>query len=233
MQFSIVFPLLVVVLASCDRKFTPAALPSTINLTASEGLISKVPQGRYTLIPVNGSGGTFIALYVIDSQTGRVWCSSLDSAHNVFVLRPVIYKNIDGATSTLPNENLTDVLFKDEVHQRRPAPEEAQYAKSQGIAPEGFLVDDTNPATIIPDTRLVIKYAIKDTSIWKEQLEQVKSGRAIKSLEGWDDKGNPVYGVEVQPSPKLVNDLTQWITNSQSIMEQKTLLLNQLETKTP
>lgn len=79
-----------------------------------------------------------------------------------------------------------------------------------------------------------LQRATKEAAIWQTLLEQAKSGRAIKPLDGWNRQtGEPVYGAEVQPSDKLKESLQLNIKACQEAIDQNTLLLKQFETKTP
>jgi hypothetical protein len=64
-------------------------------------------DGRYRLlITPNGME------CVIDTQSGRVWHSTLDAQRNMIVFVSFTYENIDGDLSTIPNENATSVVSK-------------------------------------------------------------------------------------------------------------------------
>jgi len=79
-----------------------------------------------------------------------------------------------------------------------------------------------------------LQTATKEAAIWKTLLEQAKSGRAIKPLEGWNKQtGEPVYGAEVQPSYKLIESLQLNINTCQQAIDQNTLLIKSLQDKTP
>jgi hypothetical protein len=246
-RHEIVLSLLALVLSSCDKNSTPAPLPANITLTAGEGIIPKVPQARYTLIPVNEGTATSTP-YVMDSQTGRVWRRAIDSEHNVFTFVPVIYQNLDGARSTVPNESLTDVEFKSQAKtatQRPLTSDEAQELKSKGIDPTGYTALDAGSPTTIPvidspnhnksnpATRDYILQAAKEAAIWKKLLLEVENGRPIKPLVGWNKQtGEPVYGAEVQSSDKLMESLKQNIKQCQEAIDQKNALIEQLQDKT-
>jgi len=103
----------------------------------NEGDIPKVPQGRYSLIPVNLSTG-FNIPYVIDSQTGRVWRQTLDSEHNTIVFVSVVYQNVAGDISTVPNETAQGLEFKAQAKSRPLTPEEAEEARAKGLDPSGL-----------------------------------------------------------------------------------------------
>jgi hypothetical protein len=79
-----------------------------------------------------------------------------------------------------------------------------------------------------------LQTATKEAAIWQTLLEQAKSGRAIKPLDGWNRQtGEPVYGAEVQPSDKLIKSLQLNIIECQEAIDKNTLLLKQFEPKTP
>ena len=67
-------------------------------------------EGRYKLVVTTSSYGD--KQYVIDTQTGRVWHSTLDKQKQMVVFVTFTYENIDGNLSTVPNENATGVVSK-------------------------------------------------------------------------------------------------------------------------
>ncbi|MDR3409504.1 MAG: hypothetical protein P4L87_00915 [Formivibrio sp.] len=66
-------------------------------------------DGRYKLIVTTGS---YDKEYVIDTRTGRVWHSVVDTQNQRIVFVSHTYQNIDGDVSTIPNETATSVVFK-------------------------------------------------------------------------------------------------------------------------
>lgn len=67
-------------------------------------------DGRYRLIVASETYGN--REYVIDTQSGRVWHSTLDQQKGLAVFVADTYENINGDISTIPNENATELVFK-------------------------------------------------------------------------------------------------------------------------
>lgn len=65
--------------------------------------------GRYKLIPIDN--GTYTTPYVIDSQTGRIWRQVVNQEHHTVVFVSCTYMSMDGAFSTVPNENATGFTY--------------------------------------------------------------------------------------------------------------------------
>jgi hypothetical protein len=204
-QLSTVWSFLVLLLASCDRNSTTPTLPANINLKASEGIIPKMSQARYALIPVN-NGAASSTPYVIDSQTGRVWRESLDLEHNTVVFVSVIYKNVNGDISTVPNETETGVVFKDAPQLRPP----------------------TDNASNFSITVAFTNYPDKALLFWKTQLELCKQGHFVIQLNGFDEKGEPVFGQTIPASDEVANQLRLDIANCQKVIEDREHLVKQL-----
>lgn len=66
-------------------------------------------DGRYRLIVASETYGS--REYVIDTQSGRVWHSTLDQQKGMAVLVTDTYENINGDLSTIPNEAATGLMF--------------------------------------------------------------------------------------------------------------------------
>lgn len=66
--------------------------------------------GRYRLIVATDSYGPHE--YVIDTQSGRVWHSAVDTQKQRIVFVSYVYQNIDGDLSTVPNETATSVVSR-------------------------------------------------------------------------------------------------------------------------
>ena len=66
-------------------------------------------DGRYKLVVTTGSYDT---QYVIDTKTGRVWHSVVDTDKKMILLVSYTYQNIDGEMSKIPNEAATSVVSR-------------------------------------------------------------------------------------------------------------------------
>jgi len=56
--------------------------------------------------------GSYDTQYVIDTQTGRVWHSVVDTDKKMIMFVSYTYQNIDGEMSKIPNEAATSVVSR-------------------------------------------------------------------------------------------------------------------------
>ena len=86
-------------------------------------------DGRYKLVVTTGSYDT---QYVIDTQTGRVWHSVVDTDKKMILFVSYTYQNIDGEMSKIPNEAATSVVSRS---QSAPVPSQSASTSQPGDDP--------------------------------------------------------------------------------------------------
>jgi hypothetical protein len=67
-------------------------------------------DGRYKLSVVSGTYG--VQEFVIDTQSGRVWHTTLDAQKGLAVFVTATYENVSGDLSTIPNEVATTIKMR-------------------------------------------------------------------------------------------------------------------------
>lgn len=63
-------------------------------------------------------------------------------------------------------------------------------------------------------------FASKEARYWGEQLALVKSGKPCKDITGYDDKGNFIFGAEVQPTDAVEEQLRARMNSAQQSVGQ-------------
>jgi len=79
------------------------------------------------------------------------------------------------------------------------------------------------------ETQTAIQFAVKEGNYWRDALANVKKGEAITPITGWDDKGNPVLGAEIQPNEQVEEAVRAAMQNCFAVAQQKQGSLNQVQ----
>lgn len=78
--------------------------------------------------------------------------------------------------------------------------------------------------TLSPEYRTVqseIQFAAKEGSYWRDALIACKAGKSVRPLTGWDAKGNPILGDELQPTEQLEEAIRAAMNNGFAVAQQK------------
>lgn len=60
-------------------------------------------------------------------------------------------------------------------------------------------------------------YAVKEATYWSEQLQNVKDGKDVIPLAGWNADGSPKFGAAVKPSDKVEEILRMNVNNAYNV----------------
>ena len=142
-----------IVLAVFGATSAPQSQPTPPTTTPSNTYDSG-NGGRYRLVVTSSSNGD--KQYVIDTETGRVWHSTVDQRKQMIVFISFPYQNISGDLSTIPNETATGVVVSSSKTNSTVQPDDdpalADIAGVRAGAIINFLkLGDTNAAKRILD----------------------------------------------------------------------------------
>lgn len=179
--------------------------------------------GRYVIVSTQAGQST--ETHILDTETGRVWIERGRLSTQPYFI-PCTYQLPDGTVSLIPVNTKSGIGSDD--------PSSAAQNSNTNVTKDvADRIDriETKSATLETSTDELM-FVVREGNIWKELLEQVKLGKSIKPLTGWNG-GEPTYGQEMPASDALADLLKKNIDKCLKVEREKEQLIKQLQNKTP